>query len=199
MIKVRFHLAQGENYMKWQVKNHHGEVTYHDPQEVTLAMYECKLVNQQGTAQKIFDGANKTVCAWIECEGICILASTTEIKSNKVSYNPRVAPHWMMNGVDVDGIRFNYLKTSGRSVYFCPLHPRKCDITGEGMSEGYCIGDGFAYIKYKEDFEIHIKEETGYESVDEAYEDDYYYYTEWDELDDYVNYTADGKEVFVED
>lgn len=78
------------------------------------------------------------------------------------------------------------------------LHPRKCDITGEGMSEGYCIQDGLAYIKYKEDFERHIKEETGYESVDEAYEDDYYYYTEWDELDDYVNYTDDGKEIFVD-
>lgn len=121
MIKVRFHLAQGENYMKWQVKNHKGEVTYHDPQEVTLAMYECKLVNQQGTAQKIFDGANKTVCAWIECEGICIL-DPTEITDNKVSYNPRVAPHWMMNGVVVDKVRFNYLRTSGRGVYFCPVH-----------------------------------------------------------------------------
>jgi hypothetical protein len=77
------------------------------------------------------------------------------------------------------------------------LHPRKCDITGEGMSEGYCIQDGLAYIKYKESFEWHIKEETTYDSVEEAYADDYYYYTEWDELDDYVNYTDEGEEVFV--
>ena len=121
MFKVRFHLAQGENYMKWQIKNHLGEVTYYDPEKVTLAMYKCKLVNQKGTAQKIYDGANKTVCAWIECGAIRIL-NPSEITENKVSYNPRVQPNWMMNNQIVDNIGFNYLRTSGRGVYFCPVH-----------------------------------------------------------------------------
>ena len=74
------------------------------------------------------------------------------------------------------------------------LYPRKCDITGEGMTEGYCIQDGLMYIKKESDMLLHVKE-TGYNTIDEAFEDDYYYWTEWDELDEDVNYTIDGTEV----
>ena len=30
-------------------------------------------------------------------------------------------------------------------------YARACDITGKGMNEGYCIGDGNMYIKYEVD------------------------------------------------
>ena len=30
-------------------------------------------------------------------------------------------------------------------------YARKCDITSEGMNEGYCILDGMMYIKYEKD------------------------------------------------
>ena len=77
------------------------------------------------------------------------------------------------------------------------LFPRKCDITGEGMWEGYCVNEGDMYIKYEKDFLRHIGSETDYDSIEDAYEDDYYYYTEWDELDDDVNYTASGEEILT--
>ena len=57
---------------------------------------------------------------------------------------------------------------------------RKCDITGEEMKEGYCILDGEKYIKSHLNMLQHITDSTDYSTIDEAYEDDYYYYTEWD-------------------
>ena len=57
---------------------------------------------------------------------------------------------------------------------------RKCDITGVGMNEGFCIQDGLMYIKNLDDLDMHIKNDTDYESTSDAYNDDYYYYTEWE-------------------
>jgi len=54
---------------------------------------------------------------------------------------------------------------------------RKCDVTGEGMNEGYCINDGEMYIKGHEAFLQHITDETEYKTIEEAFEDEYYYYT----------------------
>ena len=76
------------------------------------------------------------------------------------------------------------------------LYPRKCNITGEGMNKGFCVEGGRMYIKYEESLEWHIKEQTTYASLNEAYNDNYYYWTEWEELDEDVNYTINGKEIF---
>ena len=61
--------------------------------------------------------------------------------------------------------------------------PRYCDITGEGMWEGYYIESSGMYIKGGFDFLEHITDETDYESIEDAYEDGYYYWTEWGEDD----------------
>ena len=58
-------------------------------------------------------------------------------------------------------------------------YERTCDVTGEGMNEGYCIENGCMYIKSHLDMLHHITDETDYATMEEAYEDDYYYYTEW--------------------
>jgi hypothetical protein len=59
-------------------------------------------------------------------------------------------------------------------------YARKCDITNEGMNEGFCILDGLMYIKYEKDMLQHILDETDYDTIEEAYEDDYFYWTEWE-------------------
>ncbi len=73
-------------------------------------------------------------------------------------------------------------------------YARVCNITNKGMNEGFCIEDGHMYIKNKSDMIKHIKS-VGYKTLDEAYNDEYYYYTDWyevfDEQDEY--YTKDGK------
>lgn len=68
-------------------------------------------------------------------------------------------------------------------------YARKCDITGEGMDEGFCIGDGEMYIKYEEDLIKHLREiEEEKDVTDEWlmsdwYQAGYYYWTEWDDSD----------------
>lgn len=66
-IQVRFHLGAGKNFMKWQVKED-GRVSYFDPETTNLVLINAKLRNQIETAKKINQGANKTVCAWVECD-----------------------------------------------------------------------------------------------------------------------------------
>ena len=64
-------------------------------------------------------------------------------------------------------------------------YARKCDVTGQGMNAGFCICDGAMYIKSEKHMSEHITNDTDYASLEEAYEDDYYYYTEWEDQDDY--------------
>jgi hypothetical protein len=80
---------------------------------------------------------------------------------------------------------------------------RRCDITGRGMNEGYVVGAGDLYFSEKEDFVEWLKDvakeegldfETDSVMMEHYYDEELYYYTEWDELDDDVYYDADGNE-----
>ena len=73
-------------------------------------------------------------------------------------------------------------------------YARKCDVTGKGMNDGYCINDGEMYIKNKSEMLKHIKS-VGYKTLDEAFNDEYYYWTEWEELDEDYHYLEDGTEI----
>jgi hypothetical protein len=75
-------------------------------------------------------------------------------------------------------------------------YARKCDITHEGMNEGWFTSDD-TYIKYEEHL-IEWCEKKGYADRDEAYEDGAMYYTQWnpDDLEYYwIEVTfKDGRE-----
>jgi len=118
-FKVRFNLGRGKNYLKWKVTSPSGSVKYYDPNNVSFLMENCKLVNQQGTAKKIHDGANKTVCAWIECETFYACRPYNELPTNatKISYNPRVQPNWVCDGEIVDKGRYDRLYSFENGVY----------------------------------------------------------------------------------
>jgi hypothetical protein len=119
MYKVRFHLAAGENFMKWQIKHPDGTVEFHDPNSVGIIMTGCFLRNQKGTAEKIFEGANKTVCAWVEAKEVTVLpfSEVTVDPENKIGYNPKVTPNWVYKGEDVDGESFTSMYSVGRTLY----------------------------------------------------------------------------------
>lgn len=66
--------------------------------------------------------------------------------------------------------------------------PRYCSITHQPMFEGWCIADGAMYIKDMDDANAHAVD-AGYANLEEAYDDDYMYFTDWldipeDEWDD---------------
>lgn len=82
---------------------------------------------------------------------------------------------------------------------------RKCDITGEGMNEGYLFGDE-KYIKYKKDAEAYAKS-LGYETLEDAFEGDdgeneseqeTYYFTAWEDEEDFQYIFTGGKLVEIE-
>jgi hypothetical protein len=130
MYKVRFHLGRGKNFMKWQVTSNLNTgdgtgakhvVSYVNPQENQLAMLGCKLSLQPTAAQKIHDGANKTVCAWIECESVQVL-EVNRLKPNeqdyRIKFNPRQNPEWTdgYNNV-VSGNEYEILFTNDRTLW----------------------------------------------------------------------------------
>ena len=59
--------------MKWKISYPDGNIEYHIPTDVQLIMKKCELKNNRNVASKIFNGANKEVCAWILCEEIEIV------------------------------------------------------------------------------------------------------------------------------
>ena len=131
--KIRFNLGRGENYLKWKITSPNGDVNYYEPTEVCLHMENCKLVNQKGSAQKIFDGANKTVCAWIESETVTIFHPLNIAQGIKVSFNPRVQPNWVCDGEIVDKGRFDVLYTFESGVY--QIRSASTISTLDGMEE----------------------------------------------------------------
>lgn len=75
---------------------------------------------------------------------------------------------------------------------------RQCDVTGEGMNEGYCFDDGCFYAKYEADALKHAQE-LGYNTLEEAYKDEAYYWTEWEDEEDFQYIVKDGKLVEIEE
>lgn len=88
--KVRFNLGRGTNYEKWKITYPDKSVKYFEPSEVIIIMKDCFLRNQKGTSTKIYDGDNKTVCAWVECKQLEVISNYTDGHNpiNHIRYNP---------------------------------------------------------------------------------------------------------------
>ena len=121
--KVKLNLGRGKNFMKWKIQHPDGTIGYYSPTDVQLLMHECILKNHKKTAQKIYAGGEKVVCAWVLCKSLAIKKSTldTELDAillgERVRYNPRVTPHWVLNGDNVDGLSVNKLVTVDFGLY----------------------------------------------------------------------------------
>jgi len=121
-IKVRFNLSKGKNFGKWKIWSKSG-CEYHSPEIVQLILYNCQLKNNRKTAQKIYDGENKEVCAWILCESITInhLDQFKNLQSNiQIKYNPRKNPYWDINNIDSDNLILEKIFTNEKKIYEYP-------------------------------------------------------------------------------
>lgn len=117
--KVRFNLGAGKNYMKWKVEGPEG-VVYYSPNEIQIVMSNCQLKNQRKIAQKILEGAHKTVCAWIKCEHLVITENKAfnEESVIQLKYNPRVLPNLFINeGENADNMIVTTVFSSGRKLF----------------------------------------------------------------------------------
>ena len=122
-FKVRFHLGAGENFMHWRVENTKtGEVFFYNPEKFRLIMHNCYLRNQKSAANKINQGANKSVCAWVECESVYKIDpqrpknSIMEFKEF-FKYNPRITPYWRSEtDVNIDGKSYSKIVSKNNKL-----------------------------------------------------------------------------------
>ena len=119
---ARFNLSAGENFMKWQIypkKSAKSSAKYYNPSTTSFVFHNAFLRNQCTTAQKIFQGANKTVCAWIEFDSMDIISpSEVDVADlTSVNYNPKNAPNWIVDGQIADGQTFAKLITLDRKPF----------------------------------------------------------------------------------
>jgi hypothetical protein len=61
-----------------------------------------------------------------------------------------------------------------------PAGARVDSKTGKIITNGYCVNDGDKYFESYDDAFDYISEQ-GYRSMKDAYEDGYYYWTDWDD------------------
>lgn len=120
MLKARFHLGKDSNtdgtsrFMNWRIEDTiTKEVTFY-PQTTCFEFKGAYLRNRQSGANKIFNGAHKEIVAWIECKEARV--KDCDDLATKVSYNPRISPHWMHMGQIVDKTHHPRLITKGSSV-----------------------------------------------------------------------------------
>lgn len=117
MTKVRFNLGKGRNFMKWQVKTGK-RVRYYDPTQVQLTMIGCRLRNRPKTAQRIYEGENKTICAWVDCKSVTIQPIASHKGRRIIQYNPKVKPYWRSgNNRNIDNCRYETIVSVGRHLF----------------------------------------------------------------------------------
>ena len=149
-IRVRFHLGKGKHFFHWQVRKETG-VEYYDPDRWQLAMFDCVLRSRRGEAEKIYNGKNKSVCAWIECKRLIVQPAPAwerPYKGIAIAFNPRWRPHWTgPDGQDIDQTQHRMIRTSGRSLAVIPHHS-ECPHQEDWYTEGdeYMCGACGGYI-----------------------------------------------------
>lgn len=117
MIRVRFNLGRGENFKKWKLIFEDDRDPIHlDPGLTQMVLIKPKLINRRGSAESIYKGKNKFVCAWVECEDV-LVGSFEVDERTEVSYNPRVVPYWVEDGEDVDLKQYDRLVTNGNKIF----------------------------------------------------------------------------------
>lgn len=60
---------------------------------------------------------------------------------------------------------------------------RLCEVKKSGMNSGFVFYDGLFECEDEDDALAYAQAE-GYDTLQDAYDDEIYYYTEWDEVDD---------------
>jgi len=144
--RVRFHLGAGQNFMKWKVENTKTKnVKFFEPETTTIHMIDCRLVNSEATATKIFKGEiSKTPIAWVECVSVDIEADESDISpDDRLAYNPRKSPNWNdVDGDNLDNYIFDELVTDKRSVYFDAPDGRTYRVGGLTDPDEFHLGGG---------------------------------------------------------
>ena len=125
MYAVRRNLRKGEKFGWLQVHEAVGrggikkgsKDVFVNPAKHSLKMTNCYLHNSLARTSKIHLGMiHKERCAWIVCESFEIVKQESST-GDEISFNPRIAPHFMLKGENVDGEKFTKLTTLGAKIF----------------------------------------------------------------------------------
>jgi hypothetical protein len=116
--KVRFHLASGKNFKKWQVTYPSGAKRYYEPNDVVLLMKGCFLRHQKTAAEKIYNReTTKVVCAWVECESVEVIKDNQWTMVNTpVVFNPHENPNWLVGGQVANNTNLDLIQSDRRHL-----------------------------------------------------------------------------------
>ena len=59
-------------------------------------------------------------------------------------------------------------------------YPRTCSVTGKGMNEGYCFGDGEFYC-ISEKHALQYAQKLGFKNLKQSFKAGAHYWTTWEE------------------
>ena len=120
MYRVRFHLAKGANFMKWQIRQGK-KVVYIDPAQHKLEMLGSKLVNKINKAKQVHKRGVKDVAGWVECDDVIINDEIGVDNLERLFYNPIRDPQWRRESDSGefawDNSEYATLVTQGKQVY----------------------------------------------------------------------------------
>jgi hypothetical protein len=147
-----------------------------DHDEVMLELYEEAIMGYYAKQDKLDRNPEPTPAP--ETSDVVTLTRVQSLGTDSTPTPPKV---WQDNG-QVEG----------------QYYARKCDITGEGMYEGWIVNGGEVYIKYESDAIEYCRNawnQTLQEAYDESEENggDDFYHTSWeDDESDYQYRLVDG-------
>ncbi len=88
-----------------------------DPSKFSIKMQNCYIHNSVARSAKIHSGdIHKERCAWVACDSFEIV-ERVEVADGEVSFNPRVSPNFIHNGVSADKQTFSSLITLGTQIF----------------------------------------------------------------------------------
>ena len=75
-------------------------------------------------------------------------------------------------------------------------YARRCDVTGEVFNKGFVVDCvlKIMYVKEESDM-LTLALDAGYKDLEESYQDEFYFYTEWDPEEGDGYYTESGEYV----
>ena len=117
MFKIRKHLAKGRFYNQWQIKGNdrctlqspsdswNDTIAYFSPTGYQIECFDCSISLALSTAQKIYSGANKSVCSYLIARRYDWYRRGFFLNTdgmNQIRFNPRVSPNWQQ--LESDGV-----------------------------------------------------------------------------------------------
>lgn len=152
--------------------------------------------------EKLMDFKPTVLNTFINSKGQSIDLVEHPIKG--VSYPVIAVFHPLKEAITTDFYKTGDIMADHRDhevVFDDTRYPRLCEVTNKGISKGWIVNEGDLYIGDEHNALKHAKA-NGFESLQEAYDEDFMYFTEWEDIDSEIEeqgyyYTSKGRKIEI--